>query len=447
MPKTAYFLNLKNPLTQFILAFSLGCLVGFKIIPVPVVAVLYLCIAAFCIFKCVMGDLNGFFAVLPYLVYNEIYMRAFARWVPYLTVPYVLIICFSILFFTHGRLKRPHSNAMALLIMFTFMEIANNIHPLKPEITRPIITQSFALLMVVVWGSYNVLKPVTINKLLNNIKIAAVYLAGVVFVAHMTGKINYGLFSNADSSNGMAPVQLSGYLGLGCVLLFFSIMNPEELVNRVLNIGVLAITATVMVLTFSRGGLYFLGAEIALFLFFNRAKMGSYAKLIFFVPIGLIIYYYVVNQTGGKIVERYEQEGTSNRDILVDVGFKIFSENMFFGVGTGNYNTVIVKENLFTEESGAHNEYVRAAAEHGIFGIFFYWGFHALLLAEIWNRREPQRQYSIYFLLLFFLIIIHNGLKIGIQPLLIMLAVATPTLARKKPQNVYRRELAETRLA
>ncbi|MDB5248679.1 MAG: O-antigen ligase family protein [Segetibacter sp.] len=331
--------------------------------------------------------------------------------------------------------------------MYTFLEIVNNIYPAKPAITRPIIIQSLGLLMPVVWASYNALKPVTINRLLNNVKVASVYLAGIVFVAHMTGKINYGMFSNSDSSNGLAPVQLSGYLGFGCILFFLSIMNPEELAKRVLNITVLSVTATVMLLTFSRGGLYFLGAEVAIFLLFNRAKLGNYAKLLVLVPIGLGIYGYVVTQTGGKIVERYEQKGTSNRDVLVNIGFRIFEKHMLFGVGTGNYNTTIVKEKLFKEESGAHNEYVRAAAEHGIFGIFFYWGFHVFLFMEIWARREPQRQYAIYFLLLFFLIIVHNGLKIGIQPLLIMLAVGTPSLLYKIPKNAYDKELQETRVA
>src|SRR5205085_9693300 len=120
--------------------------------------------------------------------------------------------------------------------------------------------------------------------------VACIYLSGVVFVAHITGKINYGLFSNSDSSNGLAPVQLSGYLGLGCVLFFLSIMNPEEIKNRTINIVTLAVASTVMVLTFSRGGLYFLSAIILLFLFYNRAKLGQYASLLVLVPIGCIVY-------------------------------------------------------------------------------------------------------------------------------------------------------------
>lgn len=447
MANKKYIFNIESLHSKYIIAFLIGTLVGFKALPGPVVGIVYLILAGVCIFHCLRGDVSAFFTLLPYVVYTEVFVRGFVRWVPYLTLQYSYIVCFLILMIKGVRLKKSHSFAFYLLIMYSFLEVANNLYPDKPDVVRAIMFNSFALLMPVVWASYNVLKPVLINKLLNNIKVASIYLSGVVFVAHFTGKIDYGLYSNSDSSNGLAPVQLSGYLGLGCILFFLSIMNPEELKNRLMNIVVLALAATVMILTFSRGGLYFLGAVIAMFLFYNRDKMASYARLLIFIPIGLFIYFYVVNTTGGKIVDRYEQEGTSNRNVLVAVGFTLFERHMLFGVGTGNYNTAIIKEKLFYEESGAHNEYVRAAAEHGIFGILFYWGFYIFLLLEILHRRQPQKQYAMYFFVLFCLIIVHNGLKIAIQPLLLMLAVGTPSLMSMNQRNAANKELTERRVA
>jgi O-antigen ligase len=447
LTKFKNIVNQQSLITRYIVAFVPGVIVGLKFIPVPVVVVLHCIIAAICILQCLKGNVAGFFTWLPYIVYNEVFVRGFAKWFPYLTMQYLYIVCFSILFFTTPRLKRPHSNAWFFLVIFTFLEIANNIYPDKPSIGRQILTQSFALLIPVIWASYYVLKPVVINKLLNNIKVASVFLAGIVFAAHLTGKISYGMYSNSDASNGLAPVQLSGYLGLGCILFFLSIMNPQEIRNRMTNMVVLALVATVMVLTFSRGGLYFLGAIICLFFFYNRDKLASYARFLMIIPIALFIYSYVVNQTGGKILARYQEEGTSNRDVLVNIGFYIFSEHMISGVGTGNFNTTIVKEKLYPEESGAHNEYVRAAAEHGIIGIFFYWGFYIFLLMEILKREKLQKQYAMYFFVLFCLIIVHNGLKISIQPLLLMLVIATPTLVYLPKRNVYNAEVSERELA
>lgn len=447
MANRKYFFNTESFVAKYIFVFILGLAIGLKFVPVPVVVVAHAIIAVVCILQCLKGNLAGFFTWLPYAVYNEVFVRAFAKWFPYLTMQYLYIICFSILFFTVPRLKKPHSNAWFFLVMFTFLEIANNVYPDKPNIGRQILTQSFALLIPVVWASYYVLKPVLINKLLNHIKVASVFLAGIVFAAHLTGKISYGLYSNSDASNGLAPVQLSGYLGIGCILFFLSIMNPQEIKNRMMNIVVLAIVATVMVLTFSRGGLYFLGAVVCMFFFYNRDKLANYARILIFIPIGLFIYMYVVNQTGGKILARYEQEGTSNRDVLVNIGFTIFSKHLLFGVGTGNYNTTIVKEKMYPEESGAHNEYVRAAAEHGIIGIFFYWGFYIFLLLEILKRQQPQKQYAMYFFVIFCMIIVHNGLKIAIQPVVIILAIATPTIVYHHKKNVYDKELSEGEFA
>ncbi len=93
------------------------------------------------------------------------------------------------------------------------------------------------------------------------------------------------------------------------------------------------------------------------------------------------------------------------------------------------------------KKSGAHNEYVRAAAEHGIFGLIFYWGFYIFLFLEIWNRGQPQKQYAVYFFVLFCLIIVHNGLKIAIQPLIMMLAVGTPSLMILNKKNASNKEL------
>jgi O-antigen ligase len=380
-------------------------------------------------------------------MFGEVFVRAFARWVPYLTLQYVFIACFSILLFRGVRQKRSHSIAFFFLVLFTLVEVLNNLYPDKHDIMRAILVQSFALLVPVIWGSFNVLQPILINRLLNNIKVASIFLAGIVFVAHITGKINYGLYSNTDASNGLAPVQLSGYLGLGCVLFFLSIMNPEEAKKRTLNMAILAFVGIVMVLTFSRGGIYFLAAVVLLYTYYNRAQMGNYFKLLLFLPIALFIYYYVVTKTSGKIVERYEQEGTSNRDLLINAGFQLFLRHPLAGVGTGNYNTRIVKEKLFEEQSGAHNEFVRAGAEHGILGILFYWSFYICLFFEVWRRRQPQKQYAMYFLSLFCLIVIHNGLKISIQPIILMLVVATPSAIYKKHINVYNQRYTQTRVA
>jgi O-antigen ligase len=136
-------------------------------------------------------------------------------------------------------------------------------------------------------------------------------------------------------------------------------------------------------------------------------------------------------------VERYQEEGSSGRDRLVEAGWTLFESEPLTGVGTGNFNSKVKTLGLYGVESGAHNEFIRIAAEDGILGIVAYGCFYILLFYEILHRNKIQREYAIYFLLFFCLISIHNGLKISLQPLLLTLAVATPSLIRiRKKSNV-----------
>jgi O-antigen ligase len=301
-------------------------------------------------------------------------------------------------------------------------------NPNDPVLLKPIITQSLCLVVVATWASFNRLSPMLIHRLLTYLKIAGVYLTGIVLVAHLQGGIEYNTESNFGSSNGLAPVQLSGYLGFTSLLLLFSFLNPQEAKYRLLNIILFIIVASIMILTFSRGGLYFVGIVMAAYIYFNKANLKSYARVIFLIPIGALVYYIVIGQTDGAISKRYEKKGSSNRDVLVEAAFKIFLDEPIIGVGTSNFDTEIVTRKYFFKESTAHNEFVRAIAEHGIFGMITYWGFFITLLVDIFKRKGPPKEFSFYFLLLFSLILVHNGLKISIQPLLLILAIANPAV-------------------
>ena len=413
------------------LAFGFGIAVGFKAISPNVVAFIYLGILLVTLVKAIQKNISGFFSWFPYAMYTEILIRKKAMWIPYLTLQYFIIASFAILIFSMKRGSRYHFKGMPILLLFILLEIVNNIYPNKINTSRAIITNSLAILMPVIWASYNILTSQQIFRLLTHIKIAGVYLTGIVIVAHITGGIDYGHQSSSEASNGLAPVQLSGYLGFVCILFFFSIMNVEEVNQQVLNLALLGLVTTIMTLTFSRGGIYFIGAIVGLYFFFNRGRIANYFKFLILIPIGAIIYYSVIQTTGGKILERYELEGSSGRDKLVKVAFEIFSNHLIIGVGTGNFNMEIVKQNLYGVESGAHNEFARVAAEHGIVGIFLYWGFFFYLTLDILKRRQPQQQYAMYFLVLFCLIVVHNGLKISIQPILLMLAVGTSSIVIK----------------
>ncbi len=157
--------------------------------------------------------------------------------------------------------------------------------------------------------------------------------------------------------------------------------------------------------------------------------------LILLVPIGFAIYLYILGATNGMLAERYEEPGYSGRDKLAAASLHLFFQHPLVGVGTSNFNALIEEEGLYEITSGAHNEITRAMAEHGLLGIIFFWGFFIVLFIEILQRSKIQRNFSIYFLVLFLLTIVHNGLKTGLQCFILLLAVALPTVVYTRKKN------------
>ncbi|MBX2932315.1 MAG: O-antigen ligase family protein [Chitinophagaceae bacterium] len=428
---------------HYSIAVALGIIVGFKIVPPIATAYIYMAVAFLCLYFFLMKDMDKVFTILPYLIYTEVFIRGSARSFPYLTLQYLMIAGFLFnTFITNSRqiFTKIHFKAVILLVLFYFLEIANGFAPLLPRITYAIQWNTFALVAVSVWAASNKLTPKQINIIMENIRIASVFLAGIVLVAHLQGKIDYSTASSSEASNGMAPVQLSGYFGVSTFLFLVSILSTFDKRAKIIQVVALVFTLTLMILTFSRGGLYFFAITTLIYFFYNRSNFKGYLRFILLLPAFYLIYTFAIEQSEGRVITRYEQKGSSNRDILVTIGFYIFSDNPLIGIGTGNYNKYIVQKNYFTVESGVHNEYVRAAAEHGIFGIFTYWGFFIALLINIFKRKKPEREYALYFFVLFFLITIHNGLKIAIQPLMMLLAISIqPTIStytnRKKTKT------------
>lgn len=423
---------------EYIIAGVIGFLVGLRLMPGEVLGLIYMLVGVACIYFASYNDKEKIFTLLPYLVFTEIFIRRGAgsgglytvNGVPYLFMDYLFIAVFGIMALKQRGPLKLHSKSVIFIFFFAVIELLDMVRAKDIVYARSMATNSVVLLVVSLWASGNFLTPKLQHIVLRHLKIATIYLCGNILVAHFTHDISYSIASSSEASNRMSAVQLSGYLGVGSSLFFLSMMD-EKLRNQLwLYIVLLTLSTTLMVLTFSRGGLYFLSAVIILYVLFNGKQIGKFAILFLLLPVGYVIYYYVTKATDGLIEARYNQEGTSNRDKLVDAGFKLFEQDPLTGVGTGNFGQEISERDLFSGESGAHNEFVRAAAEHGILGIITYWGFYVILFAEILKRKKKERDFAVYLLALFSLIIVHNGLKISIQPFLLIIIIATPTLLR-----------------
>jgi len=429
--------------TEYIIAGIIGFFVGLRLIPGEVLGLIYMFIGGVCFYFAFNNDKKKVFTIMPYLIFTEIFMRRGAgstglytvSGIPYLFMNYLMIGVFGIMVLKQKGPLRLHSKALIFIFLFFIIELLDMVRATDIVYARSMVTFSAVLFFVSLWGCSNFLSHRVQQVVIRHLKLATVYLCGNILVAHLTHDISYGPFSSSEASNRMSAVQLSGYLGVGSSLLFLAIMD-EKLRNQLfLHIILFAVSTTLMVLTFSRGGLYFLSAVIILCVLLNRQQVGKFLILFLLLPVGYIIYYYVTETTKGVIEVRYSQEGTSNRDKLVEAGFKLFEQDPLAGVGTGNYGQEISERDLFSGESGAHNEFVRAAAEHGILGIITYWGFYLLIFVDVIKRKKKERDMAIYLLALYCLIIVHNGMKISIQPFLLLLVIATPSLIHIPKKN------------
>jgi O-antigen ligase len=394
-----------------------------------------------CVYYAFRNDAKMVFAILTYFIYLEIFMRAYVTIIPYLFVQYLFIAVFGVLILKKGNRLKMHSRTFVFLMLFMLIELINSKRSIAPDIARALVMNDLALVVMVMWGCCNFISPALANYILKHVKYAGVCLCGIILARYVFtgsfGAVHFSSYSASEATNGLAPVQLSGYLGFSSSIFFFSIMNDQERKDLFVNIGCFGVSTVLMLLSFSRGGLYFLGIMMILYFFFNRDKAKSYSLLLLLIPIGIFIYNYVITTTGGLIADRYEQGGTSGRDRLITAGWELFKTNPLAGIGTGNFNDAVLSTGLYEVESGAHNEFIRVLAEDGVLGIVTYGFFYVLLFYEIFRRKGVQREFAIYFLIFFCLINVHNGLKLSLQPLILTLAVGTPNILRaKKKKNV-----------
>ncbi len=180
--------------------------------------------------------------------------------------------------------------------------------------------------------------------------------------------------SNFVTSGGFGPNQVSAMLGLGafaalaCLLLF---QNSTR--YRIYLILAAIFFATQSVLTFSRGGIYnAIGGILVIALIELQRPSVVFRRLL---PIaGLVIVFLALvfpamnRFTGGQLLERFEDTGTSSRTEIAESDVQIFWENPVFGAGVGA--AYELREAYLDRKAMSHTEFSRLLSEHGLFGLF-----------------------------------------------------------------------------
>ncbi|MBA3465641.1 MAG: O-antigen ligase family protein [Deltaproteobacteria bacterium] len=245
--------------------------------------------------------------------------------------------------------------------------------------------------------------------------------------------------SNAITSGGFGPNQVSAMLGLGMLLAFlmlFGRMHPPAMRWPLIVLGV--VLGAQCALTFSRGGLVVaLGGLLAAMFYLVRSSRTRITLFLVATLVTAVANYVVIprldNFTQGKLVERYTNTRVSNRDTLARADLEIFADNIALGVGPGVASTI---RNENGDRVAAHTEFTRSLAEHGLLGalamiLLGVLGFRTIVQTRSLLARALVASMLVWFVL--FLLI--NAMRIAAPSFLFGLAcsIAYSSVPRPRP--------------
>ncbi len=197
--------------------------------------------------------------------------------------------------------------------------------------------------------------------------------------------------SNAVSSGGFGPNQVSAALGLGMVaILVYLILRPTLKVVTAAMLAMMLFLARQCLVTLSRGGMYMAaGATLAAAAFLVQDPALRRRFLVGAVVTGAVLYFVVIPRlevmTSGFLGSRFQDTGGTGRELLIKGDFDSFSESPIVGLGPGMGGANRLK---YFYVPTAHTEYTRLLAEHGFFGAL------ALVVIVAIGLRAIRRQVS-----------------------------------------------------
>lgn len=196
--------------------------------------------------------------------------------------------------------------------------------------------------------------------------------------------------ANFETSGGFGPNQVASALALGAMLLFLSaILSRPGLPVRLLAYGAATVFLAQSVMTFSRGGVLSVLISVALvspiLLRTRRQMLVTFGSVAALLVVGVGVYAVLNQYTGGMLRERFQKEGMSGREQLMQTDLEIWQENPVFGVGVG------ISKYYHKGFKASHTEFTRALAENGSLGALAYLTLALLCAARGWELLRRQK--------------------------------------------------------
>jgi O-antigen ligase len=391
-------------------------------------------LAAICIFGVLAILIVATFAIgrtatglmlIAYLAALQPAARLYGTSMPYFALEYLLPI--SAVLLVLRKRGRIHLGAPFLLYGgYISLELLGIFATDLTDIVRGVLVPSLTLWMALFIAAQLRLTRQQLVIVCNGYIVGAISLAALIGRVYTTGQIiRWTTESNFTASGGMGPVQVGLLLAIACFMCLIVFEHQRGLL-RFAYIAICFVLTYIMVLTFARGGLYIFGAAtLSYYLFLRRPDPRRLAIVIACCVSIVAIFQFAAETTEGAVIDRYSERNTSNRLRLFQHGWEVFLNHSLFGVGTSNYHKVVSESEYFGRSSGAHNELIRAAAEHGVVGLGLWMAFVITTVRAV-LQAKPGAERALCLIVVGIALVstFYNGLKLAGQSLLFLLALA-----------------------
>lgn len=247
------------------------------------------------------------------------------------------------------------------------------------------------------------IKYLPVEKILNAVTILALINALLSILQYVTGlRLLLGSFSGsilytegaevAKRAIGLAGTNNSaGNFG---ALLFAVILYNFIKKKSLFNGTVLVLTTLASILTFTRIGYIAIIIQLIIFFLFSKAKtkMQSYIKIFmtcFAIPIIALIFYIFSDEIINKLFVERGNTQSSRFDQYSRVFDYIISNDIWFGIGTGQYRHYMYDQ-FSILDIDIHSQYLNVLAENGIFIlILFVWFNIWIFFKALKNNSDP----------------------------------------------------------
>ncbi len=169
------------------------------------------------------------------------------------------------------------------------------------------------------------------------------------------------------------PNAFATYFIVGISLAFALLFNAKEKFYKFIMILLISIYSIVLLLTLSRGAISGVIAGLfVIFLFFFKEKRTRFSLIFTILILGFILFIFWPSEVNNRLLTIFAPSSDAaivDRFSLLESGISMFLNNLFFGVGYGNFMYELSNYGFSgTELLGAHSTFLGIAAELGLIG-------------------------------------------------------------------------------